>query len=522
MTPNRDIDGQQPHDAPRYGGTAALCGGGLHRAMKKPRLFAPAAAWAFLSVLAWAPTAWAGYGNRIDMTIQNGDSRPAKFTVTPGNCANLKPETKVLQPGERMKIAFTHDPGSRCDGRSGMFDVRVNDNDRSSYFGFNESGPLWPASTSLSLPGRQFVRVGGGPEGGGEYLWESAPYAPPPPPDAGLLTPRNPIATDAGNWTPNSRAEPLIFANQPGMLGNFYDDCAGIELFHPQHVVRLANKNGRAYFMVAQSRAHNGWISLLETEPGALDPASDLIVPRDGAAVGRYVWQDFYSGERNGLLNPVGNWNHPGKMDVVGGVLIVAAQNWAESAPCFYGAGTSADKVLFYDVRDPQNPRYWGAMTQQQLGVKEISTVGLVRTPNGDYLLTAGGGDTYTTWITRTLSPDIGQWSRNASSVFSGQHGMNFSSFQRSTAGAASPGTERLIYFDSKERRALTFTEFGYDPNIRKLSGTAQWSYPYALPGANRDWDSDSIYVSPNGTTIIYSMRSARHEHGVLFQLRQK
>lgn len=488
----------------------------------RPTLFTAFAALALFALLGWGNGAWAGYGKRIELNIQNGDTRPARFTATPGNCAFFQPVTKTLQPGERMKIAFTHDPGSRCDDRSGMFDVRVNDSPRTSYFAFNESGPLWPASSSQSVPGRQFTRLGGGPEGGGEFLWESAPGAPAPAPDAALQTPRSPVASDAGVWTQGARVEPLVFANQPGLLGNFYDDCAGVELFHPQHVVRLANKNGRAYFMVAQSRAHNGWISLLETDLGALDPATDQIIARGNGPVGRYVWQDFYSGERNGMINPVGNWNHPGKMDVLGGVLIVAAQNWAEHAPCFYGAGSSADKILFYDVRDPQNPRYWGEMTKQELGVKEISTVGLVRTPSGDYLLTAGGDGTYSSWAARLVSPNLRDWTRNPSGVFSGQHGMNFNSYQRATAGTSPAGVERIMYFDSEGRALLGFTEFAYDASTRTLSRTGKKSYPYALPGANRDWDSDSIYVSPNGTTIIYSMQSASHEHGVLFQLRQK
>ncbi len=43
--------------------------------------------------------------------------------------------------------------------------------------------------------------------------------------------------------------------------------------------------------MVAQSRAHNGYISVIETDPGVLDAATDRLRARGPeSAVGRYVW----------------------------------------------------------------------------------------------------------------------------------------------------------------------------------------------------------------------------------------
>ena len=73
-----------------------------------------------------------------------------------------------------------------------------------------------------------------------------------------------------------------------------------------------------------------------------------------------------------------------------------------------------------------------GAITAQELGVKEISTVALVRTPSDGYLLYAGGDGTYATLAASMVSPDFKDWDRVKSSWFSGQHGMNFNSYQKS------------------------------------------------------------------------------------------
>ncbi len=104
---------------------------------------------------------------------------------------------------------------------------------------------------------------------------------------------------------------------------------------------------------------------------------------------------------------------------------------------CFYGRGSTTDKVLFYDVRDPQSLRYVGAMTAAELGVREISSVTLARAPVGAYLLSAGGNGTYTSWLAARLSPDIGDWRRIAGQVPTGQHGMTFSSHEKTSHGAA-------------------------------------------------------------------------------------
>jgi len=156
-----------------------------------------------------------------------------------------------------------------------------------------------------------------------------------------LTKPRNYVAADSGQWdlANGTKWDDLRFVNTPlgGTWGNFYEDtcflgsCA--EVFHPQHVVRLPNRNGFAYFMVSQSRAHNGYIQVLRTDPGQLDPVTDLVIsPGRTKRVGEYIWIDRYDGPKavagGRPANSIGNWNHPGKMEVIGGVLVVAAQNW--------------------------------------------------------------------------------------------------------------------------------------------------------------------------------------------------
>ena len=347
-------------------------------------------------------------------------------------------------------------------------------------------------------------------------------------PNSDLSRPENNIAYDSGSWGPDTVIDAHVF-NQTAATpwSNHYDDCVGKELFHPQHVVRLPNKDGRAYFMVSQSRAHNGYLSVLETDLGAVDPATDLLVALDNrGTTGRYIWQDVYTGERNGTFNPIGNWNHPGKMSVVGGVLVVAAQNWDESNPfCQYAPGTSTDAVLFYDVRDPESPRYMGAITADDLGVDEVANLELIRTPDDQYLLQAGGGDSKTTWIAPQLNPQqlTTTWTRvSGSEGLAHQHGAAFTSYQWKTTISEefSPpaGTERILFFDTSadDGRVVFFDEYvGRDESLVKASSK---TFNVDLPGAERHWNTASLYITEYGSPVMYSVQSEEGSDYVLFQ----
>jgi hypothetical protein len=334
-----------------------------------------------------------------------------------------------------------------------------------------------------------------------------------------LSNPGNIVANGTGNWDAGTVIDELGFIGSSQNGYNLYDDCLGAELWHPQHVVRLANKDGRAYFMVSQSDEGGGFITLLQTNPNQLDVATDKVIPPGDirGSVGNYIWVDGYPSNDS---NPIGAWNHPGKMEVLGGVLVVAAQNW--SPPFFCGSGgegRSVDTLLFYDVTDPEHPQYWGSIDEDELGVSEISTVSIVRTPLDQFVLNAGGDGRFSTWTAPEVSPDINNWTRiptNTNYTFTGQHGMNFNSFQN--------GVEQIIYFDSDgEADRIIFSEYSSDASaIPPLAFQSQISHSVTLIGADRHWDSDSLYVSQFGEPIIYSMESDSGMNGILFQLHIK
>lgn len=472
------------------------------------------------------PVAATAQSRIFDLHLQNGTDTSMSIIISGigHNCYEGSPGIGALlgpmRPGAVTTIRIARVQGHGCDGEQGVFSIQPTyGGGESQGFSFSNNGALFLTSTPTGYQGAL-----SGKAADESYTWTISSNADrmSGPMDASFTEPRNRIANDAGVWNSTSQITRLSFRNRGdlGLWGNFYDDCVGYELFHPQHVVRLPNKNGLAYFMVAQSRAHNGWISVLRTYPGEIDPATDALRANPGQFVGEYIWQDLYKD------SAVGNWNHPGKMDIIGGILVVAAQNWDESGPCDYGRGSSIDKVLFYDVRDPEAPKYWGAITSAELGVSEISTVGLVRARDGTYFLNAGGDGAYTTWTASAIGPNIGDWRRIDALMpsFSGQHGMNFSSYQKRTGapGSVDPaGDERLMYFDSSgEAGTVAFTEFAFIASNKTLvpSG-ARISHSIVLPGANRDWDSDSLYVSEYGEPIVYSMESANGEHGVLYQI---
>jgi len=154
----------------------------------------------------------------------------------------------------------------------------------------------------------------------------SAPF----PQDERSTMGRNYIASDSGS-IPNS-IQRLDIDNTPlgNTDGNYYESCFTSAFFHPQHIVRLRNKNGRAYFVVAHSKGLGGDIQVIRTDPERLDPTTDLINPAPGFE-GEYIWM-----ERFDASSEVGHWNHPGKMALMGDTLIVTAQNWSEGLPVGY------------------------------------------------------------------------------------------------------------------------------------------------------------------------------------------
>jgi len=346
-------------------------------------------------------------------------------------------------------------------------------------------------------------------------------------PDERLVRPQNPIAADAGQWGgATTRFEELVFIPGAGMWGNYYEDCGGKELYHVQHVVRLPNKDGRAYFAVTQSRAHNGWLSVMRTYPDRIDPVTDRVIPSDsGSPIGEYVWQDVYGGPALGQFNPIGNWNHPCKMELIGNVLVVVQQNWEATLFCPSAEmGVSEDAFLFYDVRDPENPVYWGMIPAYELGMGNdpnrdiLDGMGILRDPqSGKYILRAQGTNGNVSWTSDTISPDIGDWRKLESLVgMTGQHGMLFNSFQINTEPGRIP-RERVMWYQRGERGHEFFNLVNSQVSLERSSNSVV--YAGGLPGADRDWDASSLYVTRRGVPIIYGMRSTFGESGRLYQV---
>ena len=433
------------------------------------------------------------------LDIKNETGQAVTIFVTPASCIHMTPEFRLapngigLANGASSEITFFRDSlASGCSGENGHFYLTTNYGPGAQHFG-TTSGGVWQIGSPGAFAGTLKLESTI-PGVLNKYSWtmrdENSRLAKPA--DERLKRPGRNIAYDSGKWgTYNDTlvTDTLVFA-QNGFSGSFYWECSGYETFHPQHMERLPNKNGRAYFMVTQSRAHNGYMYLVETYPGALDPVTDLVMPGiNGASVGKIIWEDFYSGEFNGVINPVGNWNHPAKMSLMGGVLVVVAQNWSEGAPFVdvcngstsnpYQRGTTVDMLLFYDVRDPENPTYWGQMSAAQLGIpvsdlsngiqlegeaRQIDSVNLTRDPIFDiYYLTVKGAGGAVTLSTSSISPNRLDWDTSVPPVdglipqfgtVTQQHGQDFTSYQwedRVPAVDPGPGIRRNMQYDSAD-----------------------------------------------------------------------
>lgn len=213
--------------------------------------------------------------------------------------------------------------------------------------------------------------------------------------DYALTHPVNPVARNFGIWTeatdeggaaPGTTNDGLIF-NKGDFIGSRYLPCFGVRYHHPQHVVRLPNKDGRAYFATTHSdyiRGVNPDLTTFDGGPAGrmtvyksfakTDPSTDRVVKSTtpGVADGIAVWEDTFNnaGGKDGRIR--WGFNHPGKMQVIGNILLVSMEQWQPNQyidQCRVdGIGSADDAVFFYDVRDPENPQYWGRLTASELG----------------------------------------------------------------------------------------------------------------------------------------------------------
>ncbi len=525
----------------------------------------------------------------IKLYVKNGTAQPVLFTFNLGECVGLithdPTALNFIAPGAQTHVTIDASTGRDCDTTTGggisvygAFSITPSTSTEAQQFlfysadlvGDNPVAYIYATYHANTFAGELSLQ-----QPDGSYIWTLKPLEArlSGPVDARLTKPRNFIAYDSGQWglvagaNPTSKIDTLKFAAQ-GWTGAWFQTCEGHELFHAQHVKRLPNKNGRAYFMVSQSRGHAGYIYLMETNPGVpgvsepvLDPVTDLIRPStDGTAIGKIIWQEYFSGKYGGNYNPIGNWNHPGQLSLNGGVLLVNVQNWSEGG-CFvahctgntsnpYLLGTDEDAVLFYDVRDPANPKYWGKMTATELGLperdfdngcngngsggdrREMDVSSLVRVvpidgspAKDEWTLVVGRYKSskyiYTTWKTSAISPNIKDWTRvvgdgtlNPQIEASGQHGDDFNSYEWGSFKSPTParGVERNLIFEVENNSAGGGENDGF--TFRGGAGISKADYEMGLPFFDRDWDSESLYVTTKGVPVAYSMATAAGPDG--------
>ncbi len=357
--------------------------------------------------------------------------------------------------------------------------------------------------------------------------------------DSTLTHPVNPVAKNFGVWNGNvSTVVDTLEFRKNGFKGFDYHECAGTKQFHAQHVARLPNKNGLAYFVVTGSGA---WVSnwpLVPSEPDgtmsvyradSLDLTTDRVRNLPGTD-GEIVWERRFDQD-----NPVGSWNHPCMMQCIGNLLVVCMQNWSSLFACRDGWSSNPDALLFYDVRDPENPVYWGRMTAEELGVSEVSEVGLFKAGE-EWIL-----NVYSRWWrTKTVSPDLGSWTFGGGNAnepgWGGSHGNFFRSLEQydpassAPPGTTLPGTERVMWFDGKVKSNVIewfeFSSVHFTPgppyfipgtDEPELGPVQDRAAPDLFDNGNNDYDACGIYVT-GGVPIIYS---ALQDYGgdVIYQI---
>lgn len=364
-------------------------------------------------------------------------------------------------------------------------------------------------------------------------------------PDESLTRPQIPadsIARNFGLWDDTETGGTTTFnklqfrkAVHSGMLQT---TCFGFPFFHPQHVVRLPNKNDYAYFAVTQSDGEygtpNGRLIIYKSDE-QVDPLTDL-VPDGPGTDGYIVWEQLF---KETWPYPVDDdlfvgWNHPGKMQVIGGLLLISMEQW--DSVCLDGSGSPEDAVFFYDIRDPENPVYWGSLTASELGIGDDSINDVLLIKAGDeYVLNVRNR----WWTASDVSPDINDWTYRGSGKASNQHGSSIYSYEDygrppalpayGTTVPRRPGELRAMYFDGDDDTGpnyvlgLEYLEFSSicfeDPaytvspcwferasaNQTLIEKRDKIYRSTANPFlGDKDYDGNSAYVS-GGVPIIYA-----------------
>ncbi len=368
--------------------------------------------------------------------------------------------------------------------------------------------------------------------------------------DERLSMPRSYIAADIGDWSNNSSVTQSrnLWVQNPsgsGLRGIWYEECLqSAKLWHVQHVVRLPNKNGEAYFMMSNSDyagdGRGGFLSLMKFSADRVDENDLIIANTQGgdAEKGTFIWEDQFNDS-----NPIGYWNHPARMEVVGGLLVVAMENF-DPFGCSGGNLTSEDALVFYDIRDPEHPRHLATIPSTG---RTVNSVGILNPRNIFGTLTVPSWvisvtDNFwghTEWCTLSILPhtllpsttpvdvsfanDPFDWypcsvPPDEGGGFAGQYGMLFNSFEmrkdsldddcRAVPGGPQTCRESSFRFLPlpEELGSDDKFEFAQIANRRVVKSS---NFVVDLPSWNRHWEDMSAYVTRNGMVVAYGMNNS-------------
>jgi hypothetical protein len=217
-----------------------------------------------------------GRGRTFNLIITNSTNERIVCSVSNTSCCDSPvngADSGWIGAGNTRSLWIARVQGNGCDGKNGSFRLQVRAEGSNlldgQSFTFDNEGHISMASSLNRFNGILSSRDATT----GAYVYRILPVNSrlPAPVDERLTKPRNYVAYDSGEWArldsqTTAKIEHLEFS-QNNFWPVWYEICGweapvgDIPFFHPQHMKRLPNKDGRAYFMIAGSRGHNGYLS---------------------------------------------------------------------------------------------------------------------------------------------------------------------------------------------------------------------------------------------------------------------
>ncbi|HHK41421.1 MAG TPA: hypothetical protein ENJ50_03285, partial [Planctomycetaceae bacterium] len=183
----------------------------------------------------------------------------------------------------------------------------------------------------------------------------------------------------------------------------------GIPHEHVQDIEPIGDwSKGAAYFAVTHSQDNSGHFFILKTKNVATAPNDHEIFDDPTRVDGEGVYYEKYH-----QFARAGQYNHPGDISAVGNILVIAAQNWPGSpfAKLQIGPKAAPDAVLFYDVVNPEKPKFLGKLPIAKIAPKLLDLSNLWAGKIGDnYYMSLGDGTRTFYFYSSEMSPSIAKW----------------------------------------------------------------------------------------------------------------